>query len=85
MPIITQMLCGSCGTVQEANQWFVVSIDEYGLMIRPLDAMLLERRTSGTGTEEYYCGQKCALKSIAQWMDGSPPTGAALLKGTLAL
>ena len=55
------------------QDWFAVAIDEKGLMIRPLDAALRERRTSGIGTEEYYCGQKCALKSIAQWMDGPPP------------
>jgi hypothetical protein len=74
MPIITQIVCGGCGAVKkEANHWFAVSIVEQGMTIRPLNAALQDREASGKSNEEYYCGQKCALEVVAQWMDGPRP------------
>jgi hypothetical protein len=74
MPIISQIICGGCGTVKkETNHWFALAIVEHGLMIRPLDAALHHLEKPGKFSEEYYCGQKCALEGIAQWMDGPRP------------
>ena len=74
MPIIRQIICGGCGAVKkETNHWFAVAIVEDGVMIHPLDAALLHVERPYKNAEEYYCGQKCALEGIAQWMGGPRP------------
>ena len=81
MPIVTQILCGGCGAVKkETNHWFAVAILEHGVLLRPLDVALLTTQVGQrAGREEYYCGQKCALEAMTQWME-SPLPGSAWYK-----
>jgi hypothetical protein len=70
MPIVTQVVCGGCGAVRrQTNHWFVVAIVEQSLLVRPLDVALAQRGVDPSpGSEEYYCGQQCALGAVGQWM-----------------
>jgi len=84
MPIITQIVCDGCGAIKkQTNHWFAVALADGGVIVRPLDAALRGQRAIEKNSEQYYCGQKCAVKSIAQWMDGPP--AAAVLERTLGV
>jgi hypothetical protein len=69
--MITQIVCGGCGAVKkETNHWFAISIVEHSLMIRSLTTALHGGPSAAGSSVEYYCGQKCVLEAMAQWMDG---------------
>jgi hypothetical protein len=71
MPIITHIICNGCGAVKkEANHWFAVATLEQNLLIRPLDVALAQRDVGPSAErEEYYCGQRCTVEAVGQWME----------------
>ena len=77
MPIVTHIVCGGCGAVKkETNHWFAVTIFEKNVLIRPLDVALAQTGVGPpAGREEYYCGQRCVVQAIGQWMEHHAPVG----------
>ena len=71
MPIITQIICDSCQAVKkETNHWYTLVLDDqYQVCLRPMahtPSSLLQLGASGVS---YFCGMRCAIDGITQWMD----------------
>jgi hypothetical protein len=71
MPIITQILCDGCQAVKkETNHWYTLVVDDSdGVYLRPMahtPPALLQQDPSHVS---YFCGRRCAMDGIGQWMD----------------
>ena len=71
MPIVTQMICDSCQAVKkETNHWYTLVLDDrYQVCLRPMSHTPPPLLQLGAPRVSYFCGMRCAIDGITQWMD----------------
>ncbi len=72
MPIVAQIICDGCQTVKkETNHWYTLVLnDQHEACIRPMCHTPPSLLQLGAAHVSYYCGMRCAIDGITQWMDG---------------
>lgn len=71
MPIVMQVICDVCGRVKkESNHWFAIAVQEPGLSLLPLEALLPPLPSPPSPLQaQVCCSQACAFRIISKWMD----------------
>ena len=71
MPIITQILCDRCHAVKkETNHWYTLVLDNnHQACLRPMSHTPSQLLQLGASHVSYFCGMRCAIDGITQWMD----------------
>ena len=71
MPILAQIICDGCQTVKkETNHWYTLVINaRHEACIRPMAYTPPSLLQLGVSHVSYFCGMRCAIDGITQWMD----------------
>jgi hypothetical protein len=65
------MICDSCQAVKkETNHWYTLVLDDrYQVCLRPMSHTPPPLLQLGASRVSYFCGMRCAIDGITQWMD----------------
>jgi hypothetical protein len=83
MPIAAQIICDGCQTVKkETNHWYTVVLDnQHQACLRPMSYTPPSLLQLGISHVSYFCGRRCAMDGIGQWMDSLTCTASAIVGG----